>query len=129
MKGIKRCRSWERSYALDTHPTRMSTHVMPHPVTPHTHRHYAHRRTPTPDATNVCLQRIPTTYPCNMAYTHCRCNQHIPATYVHNISLRNISTTYPQYISPQYIPHTYPYDISPKSTTPHAPMDICGNLW
>ena len=128
---------------LLTHPTRMSTHARPHPVTPHTHRHYAHRRTPTPDVTNVCLrypmrpthvpnvclQRIPTTYPCNMAYTHCRCDQRISATYVHNISLRHISTTYPQYISPQYIPHTYPYDISPKSTTPHAPMDISGNLW
>ena len=143
MKGIKRCRSWERSYALDTHPTRMSTHVMPHPVTPRTHRHYAHRRTPTPDVTNVylrypmrpthvtivCLQRIPTTYPCNMAYTHCRCDQRISATYVHNISLRHISTTYPQYISPQYIPHTYPYNISPILTTPHPPMDISGNLW
>lgn len=142
MKGIKRCRSWERSYALDTPYPHVNTRKATS-RTQHTYRHYAHRRTPTPDVTNVylrypmrpthvtnvCLQRIPTTYPCDMAYTHCRCDQRISATCVHNISLRHISTTYPQYISLQHIPNTYPQYISPILTPPHPPMDICGNLW
>lgn len=138
MKGIKRCRSWERSYALDTpYPhvnTRKATPRHPaHPPTlrapPYTHARCNQRIPAVSDATNVCLQRIPTTYPCNMAYTHCRCDQRISATYVHNISLRHIPATYPQYISLIHIPNTYPQYISPKSTTPHAPMDISGNLW
>ena len=132
---------------LLTHPTRMSTHVRPHPVTPHTHRHYAHRRTPTPDVTNVylrypmrpthvtivCLQRIPTTYPCNMAYTHCRCDQRISATYVHNISPQHIPATYARNVSlqhiPTHIPNTYLHQISPHHMRLWTFVVTYGKLW
>ena len=122
MKGIKRCRPWERSYALDTpYPhanTRKATpHTPAHPPTlrapPYTHARCNQRIPAVSDATNVCLQRIPTTYPYNMAYTHCRCNQHISATYVHNIPPQHIPATYLYNISPIHIPTIYPYDISP----------------
>ena len=134
MKGIKRCRSWERSYALDTpYP-----HVNTCTATPHHPAHLPTLRAPTytharcnqripavSDATNACHQRMPTTYPYHISLQYgihplpvqptYVCNvslQHIPTTYTCDISLRHISTTYPQYISLQHIPNTYPYDIS-----------------
>ena len=121
MKGIKRCRSWERSYALDTPYPHVNTCTATprHPAHPptlraptYTHARCNQRIPAVSDATNVCLQRIPTTYPCNMAYTHCRCNQRIPATYVYNVCPQHIPATYPCDISLQHISNTYPHNIS-----------------
>lgn len=121
MKGIKRCRSWERSYALDTpYPHVNTCKATPH--TRHTHRHYAHRRTPTPDVTNVtcgirCDQRMSPTYPHHISlrappYTHCRCDQRTSTTYPRNVCPQRIPNTYPYNISLQHIPATYPHNIS-----------------
>jgi len=142
MKGIKRCRSWERSYALDTpYP-----HVITRKATPtprHTYRHYAHRRTPTPDVTNVYLRYpMQPTYAYNVSLPHIPAIWHTPTADATNVSPQRMSTTYPCDISLQRIPATYPYNISlthipitypqyisPTLTTPHPPMDISGNLW
>ena len=130
MKGIKRCWSWERSYALDTPYPHANTRKATSPSPRHTHRHYAHRRTPMPDVTNVYLRYpMQPTYAYNVSLPHIPAIWHTPTADATNISPQRMSTTYPCEISLQHIPHTYPYDISPKSTTPHAPMDICGNLW
>ena len=84
-----------------------------------------HPDTPT-DITRTAVHPRPMqpTYTCGI-----RRNQRIPTTYPRNVCPQRIPNTYPYNISLQHIPNTYPYDISPKSTTPHAPMDICGNLW
>lgn len=101
------------------------------PRTPHTHRHYAHRRTPTPDVTNVYLRYpMQPTYVTNISppyipartavhllpmqptYPHNVCPQHTPAIYPYNISPQRMSTTYTCDISLQHIPNTYPHNIS-----------------
>ena len=126
MKGIKRYRSWERSYALDT-PYPYVTMVDHTPMTPpHDPPHPPTLRAP-PYTHARCNQRTPVMYPYNVSLH--RYNQHISATYLRNVSLQYIPTTYSQYISLQHIPTTYPQYISPILTTPHPPMDICGNLW
>lgn len=147
MKGIKRCRSWERSYALDTHHPRVNTRKATprHPRTPtDITRTTVHPRPmqPTYACGIRCDQRMSPTYAYNVSLPHIPAIWHTPTADVTNISPQRMSTTYPYNISLQHIPaiyvynisiihipHTYPYNISPKSTTPHAPMDISGNLW
>lgn len=126
MKGIKRCRSWERSYALDTpYPhvnTRKATPRHPaHPPTlrapPYTHARCNQRIPAVSDATNVCLQRIPVMYACNVSIR--LCNQRMPTTYPYHISLQYgihplpMQPTYLRNVCPQHIPATYLYNISP----------------
>ena len=105
------------------HPT--SNDMTPgtlHPPTlrapPYTHARCNQRIPAVSDATNVCHQRMPPTYPYNIS------PQRMSTTYPCNISLQYMSTTYyPSYISIIHIPNTYPQYISP----PHNPHHT--HLW